>query len=409
MTTRWIGGAVAGGVLATAGAARLVGIPPADSMRLAAISGLVALVTGTAGGLILWVLKRTSVATQITVASLTGLVAVGAGAGVAASEMFISSHDLKALVVILVAAGAVSVAIALVLGRTVTRDAKLLELIASSDESLGPDPSPAEPTTRELAAAARELHERLRRLQASAARERALDASRRELIAWVSHDLRTPLAGIRAMVEALEDGVVSDAESTGRYHRTIRVEVDHLAALVDDLFELSRINAGALELHLEQASLEDLISDTLAATAGIARAKGVALKGKLSGPLPPVHISTKDMMRVLRNLVENAVRHTPSDGSVWVEAGADDDYAFFSVADGCGGIPPQDLDRVFDLAFRGEAARTPGDDRGGGVGLAIARGIVEAHRGEIDVSNDSRGCRFTVRIPTNGAGRTKVP
>jgi signal transduction histidine kinase len=105
------------------------------------------------------------------------------------------------------------------------------------------------------------------------------------------------------------------------------------------------------------------------------------------------------MMRVLRNLVENAIRHTPNDGSVWVEAGADEHFAFFSVADGCGGIPPDDLDRVFDLAFRGEAARTPSNDGGAGVGLAIARGIVEAHNGEIDVCNELSGCRFTVRIP----------
>ena len=403
MNLRWVGVAVVGGALATAGAARLLDIPTEDSLKLAAIAGGVALTTGAVGFLVLRALRKSSVASQVAVASLTGLAAVGAGAGVAANEMFISPHDLKALLVVLVAAGAVSVGSALGLGRALARDARLLEDIASRDEPPGTGSQPHDPITRELAAAARELRERLRLLQEATARERAVDASRRELIAWVSHDLRTPLAGIRAMVEALEDGVVSDAESIRRYQRTIRVEVDHLAGLVDDLFELSRISAGALQLQLERASLEDLISDTLVATSSIARAKGVEVKGKLLGPLPLVELSTKDMTRVLRNLVENAIRHTPSDGSVWVEAGSDEDFAFVSVADGCGGIAPQDLDRVFDLAFRGESARTPGNDGGAGVGLAIAKGIVEAHRGQIDVCNESSGCRFTVRIPVNAS------
>jgi signal transduction histidine kinase len=398
MKLRWIGGVVIAGALATAAAARSLEIPTKDSLQLASIAGLVALVTGAVGSFVLWATKRRGVAAQVAVASLTGLAAVGAGAAAAANEMFISSHDLKALLVILVAAGAVSVASALILGRAVARDAALLERIAMSGESTPVHADATEPTTRELAAAARELRTRFSRLQESTARERAVDASRRELIAWVSHDLRTPLAGIRAMVEALEDGVVSDDESIRRYHQTIRLEVDRLAALVDDLFELSRINAGALRLQMERVSLEDLVSDTLTATAGIARAKGVEIKGKLLGPSPHVELSTRDMMRVLRNLVENAVRHTPNDGSVWVEAGADEDFAFFSVADGCGGIPAEDLDRVFDLAFRGETARTPSNG-GAGVGLAIARGIVEAHHGEIDVCNESSGCRFTVRIP----------
>jgi len=237
------------------------------------------------------------------------------------------------------------------------------------------------------------------KLEATRARERALEGSRRELVAWVSHDLRTPLAGIRAIAEALEDRVTTDPGDVARYHRTLRQEADRLAGLVDDLFELSRINAGTLRLELERASLGDLVSDALAAAAPVARAKGVRLEGRLDGQAPEVDLSVPEIARVFRNLLENAIRHTPSEKAVLVEAGVRDGHAEVAVADACGGIPAEDLDRVFDLAFRGEAARTPGDSGGAGLGLAIARGIVEAHHGQIVVENRGEGCRFTVRLP----------
>ena len=112
-----------------------------------------------------------------------------------------------------------------------------------------------------------------------------------------------------------------------------------------------------------------------------------------------VPASTPELSRALRNILETAIRHTPSEGSVLVEAGVDGGRAYVSVADGCGGIPDADLDRVFDLAFRGEAARTPEPDGGAGLGLAIARGIAEAHRGDITVRNENGGCLFTLRLP----------
>jgi signal transduction histidine kinase len=245
-------------------------------------------------------------------------------------------------------------------------------------------------------------------LEKSRQRERAIEASRRELVAWVSHDLRTPLAGIRAMAEALEDGVVQDAPTVERYHQALRVEADRLAGLVDDLFELSRINSGTLNLQLERTSLDELLSDALAASAGIARAKGIRLEGRVGSSVPTLELSTREMARALRNILENAIHHTPNEGVVLVEAGTDDGHAFFSVADECGGIPETDIGRVFDLAFRGEAARTPQDDRGAGLGLAIAKGIVEAHRGDIAVDNQGAGCRFTVRLPLSSSATEGV-
>ncbi|MGH9005781.1 MAG: sensor histidine kinase, partial [Acidimicrobiia bacterium] len=234
-------------------------------------------------------------------------------------------------------------------------------------------------------------------------RERTLEASRRELVAWVSHDLRSPLAAIRAMAEALEDGVVSDPDTVANYHHRLSGEVDRLAGLVDDLFELSRTQAGVLRLQVEMVSLSDIVSDALSGAVPVAEAKGVRLEGHLRGACPELELSTPEVARALRNLLENAIRHTPADGTVSVEAGVEGDAAYVSVVDACGGIPETDLERVFDVAFRGEAARTPG--RGAGLGLAIARGMVEAHGGEIDVRNEPEGCRFTVRLPLgDGAG-----
>jgi signal transduction histidine kinase len=253
--------------------------------------------------------------------------------------------------------------------------------------------------TLELARLGRELDEMSVALDAARARERALEGSRRELVAWVSHDLRSPLAAIRAMAEALEDGVVSDPATVARYHHQLVAEVDRLAGLVDDLFELSRTQAGVLALEMEKVSLSDLVSDALAGAVPVARAKGVRLEGRMEGTAPVLELSAAEVARALRNLLENAIRHTPADGTVMVETGVAGPDAYVSVLDTCGGIPEVDLDRVFDIAFRGEAARTPGHGGGAGLGLAIARGMVEAHGGEISVGNEQGGCRFTVRLP----------
>jgi signal transduction histidine kinase len=252
----------------------------------------------------------------------------------------------------------------------------------------------------ELAALAAELRQTSTRLAEAREQAAALESSRRELVAWVSHDLRTPLAGIRAMVEALEDGVVDDADTVARYHRTMRREADRLAGLVDDLFELSRIQAGSLSLQFEAVPLDELVSDAIAGAAIAAAAKDVSLRGDVAQPAPVVELSTPEMARVVRNLLDNAIRHTPRGGQITVDARLDEtgSSARVSVLDGCGGIPEHDLDLVFDLAYRGDAARTPGDG-GGGLGLAVARGLVEAHQGHITVQNEGPGCRFTVRLP----------
>ncbi|HKN96937.1 MAG TPA: HAMP domain-containing sensor histidine kinase [Pseudonocardiaceae bacterium] len=233
-------------------------------------------------------------------------------------------------------------------------------------------------------------------------RERAAEAARRELVAWISHDLRTPLAGIRAMAEALADGVVVRPADVASYAGRISDESTRLSGMVDDLFELSRITAGALRLTLSAVPLRDVVSDSVAAATPVAERKRVKVVADVRA-WPVVLGSDPELARIVRNLLSNAIRHTPPDGSVMVGLGVVGEEALLRVDDGCGGIPEQELGRVFDVAFRGTAARMPGglpeEPAGAGLGLAITRGLVEAHRGHIDAHNHGQGCRFEVRLP----------
>lgn len=345
--------------------AAVAGLPGSDTAVLVGLSFGTALAIFGLGSIVLRpgradeadppVRAATIVVALIPVASLW------IGSMVAAGAMFVSSHDLSALLVVATGSGTAGVLGALRL--------------------------------------AAELGEARRRAAEAAEMERVLERSRRELVAWISHDLRTPLAGIRALVEALDDGVVSEDADVRRYHAKLVDESGRLARLVDDLFELSRIQADALALTLEQVSLGDIVSDALAAATVLAEAKGVAVRGQLGKGVPRIAASERELARVLRNLLDNAIRHTPPGGEVVIEVSSDDGHALVSVADECGGIPEHDLRRVFDLAYRGDTARTPGADGGSGLGLAIARGLVEAHHGDIAVRNEADGCRFTVRLP----------
>lgn len=372
-----------------------------DAAKLIGIASGVALIGVPIGALALRVLRTRSVGVQCVALALTTTLSLLFGALAAAQAMFISQHDLAVLSVVLVASGTAGVVMSMFLGARIGAASRDL---VETTRRIGGE-GPAEPlriadAPQELARLGEELAEMERRLAESRRVERTLEASRRELVAWVSHDLRTPLSGIRAMVEALEDGVVDDPATVARYHRTLREEADHLAALVDDLFELSRTQAGALNLRFSRVSMSDLVSDALASSAPVAAAKGVKLEGRVIGPPPELDASAPEVLRVLRNLLENAIRHTPSDGSILVETGIDEsapDSVYVSVHDSGGGVPEADLDRIFDVAFQVDSARTPGS--GAGLGLAIAKGFADAHRGEITVSNVDGGARFMLRLP----------
>ena len=232
------------------------------------------------------------------------------------------------------------------------------------------------------------------------ARDQAAESARRELVAWISHDLRTPLAGIRALAEALADRVVTDPAEVAVYAQRIGQQTQRLSGMVDDLFQLSRITSGALRLSLSAIPLGEVVSEALAAEAVTAQRKGVRLRADAGSDWPIVQGSDPELARVVRNLLSNAIRHTPPDGTVVVAAGTRDGQAWLRVDDGCGGIPEPDLERVFDVGYRGNPARTPDlpGDPGAGLGLAIARGLIEAHSGHIEARNHGSGCRFEILL-----------
>lgn len=376
-----------------------------DALELIGIAAGVAFGGIMMGVPLLRLLQRRSLGLQVAALTLVIVAAVGLGVFAAAKAMFISAHDLAVIEVVLLAAATVGVAAAVWLGAQVAATSSSLVAVTRRIGTTDATVAPAVQGAPELVALAHELEMMEERLDDARGRERAVERSRRELVAWVSHDLRTPLAAIRVMVEALEDGVVADPETVARYHGMLRVETDRLTALVDDLFELSRTQSGALHLQLERVSLGDLVSDAIAGVAPVAAAKGVRLEGRIHGMPAEVSVSTPEVLRALRNVLENAIRHTPVDGSVMVEAGSADADAYVSVVDTGAGIPVADLERIFDVGYQVDRARTAG---GAGLGLAIARGFVEAHHGHISASNESDvsgstegagGARFTVRLP----------
>jgi signal transduction histidine kinase len=381
------------------------GVAGSDLLRVSESAGAIAVVAVVAGILILKALAGRRLGVLLAVVVAVTVVASLAACGAIAVLMIGDSADREVMLELLFIAGLAGLVVAVFLGRAFTRASKdLLTAVAQVGESgiYTPPPSVLPAELAGLSDGLKTAHERLGKARA---REQALETSRRELVAWVSHDLRTPLAGLRAMAEALEDQVVIDPLEVSHYHTQIRLETDRLSSMIDDLFELSRIHAGTLRLTRRLVGLEDLVAEVVASTEPVARAKGIRLTGSAVRGMP-VLIDTAEMGRAVRNLVTNAIRHTPPHGTIEVIGEIRSGMACASVSDECGGIPEADMPRVFDVAFRGESARTPDPQGGGaGLGLSIARGIVDAHSGEITVHNTGPGCQFTITLPLarNGA------
>ncbi len=385
--------ALAGGDLALP-----AGIQWSDILYISSRVLVLMVVVTIIGILVLRRFAARSIGWMITAVVVVSVFCSLSGVGVVAIRMLGTAEERDQILDLMSIAGLSALIVAMVVARRLIGASRAITASVQDAGETGVYIPPQLTLPAELAELSEGLtvaHERLARART---RERSLEASRRELVAWVSHDLRTPLAGLRAMAEALEDEVVVDRRTVSQYHSQIRREVDRLATMIDDLFELSRIHAGALRLSRRMVGLEDLVAEVVASTEPVARAKGVRLTGAAVRNMP-VYIDAPEMGRALRNLVTNAIRHTPSDGTVNVLADVRSGLACVSVSDACGGIPLEDLPRVFDVAFRGESARTPGPQEGAGLGLSIARGIVEAHSGQIAVRNTGPGCQFVVRLP----------
>jgi signal transduction histidine kinase len=224
---------------------------------------------------------------------------------------------------------------------------------------------------------------------------REIEAARRQLVAAASHDLRTPLASLRLLVESIDDGVAT-GETRERYLKEIRTHVGVLSDLIDDLFELSRIEAGDISWTMRQIEVRELIGDTVAAMRAPAAERGVSLAAELPAGELLASANAEKLQRVLFNLIQNAIRHTPADGSVTVRARSAGGGVEVEVADNGEGIPADDGERVFEAFYRGDAAR---GEEGAGLGLAISRAIVEAHGGKIWFEDGAPGTRvhFTLK------------
>ncbi|MCC7360247.1 MAG: HAMP domain-containing protein [Anaerolineales bacterium] len=323
-----------------------------------------------------------------------------------ARMMFINEHDLQLAGLLLLFAGGISVSfgyfISASLAHTLAQMAQAAVRISDGDFTT----RVAAPGQDEVAQLARTFNAMAARLQQADADQRALEAARRDLVAWASHDLRTPLASLRAMLDALADGVVSDPATVARYLGQSQAEVNRMNGLIDDLFEMAQLDSGSLAMRAEASSLSDLLSDTLEAFTARAEAQQVRLSGAVAPGVDPVWLAPDKIGRVLRNLVENALRHTPPGGQIELRAEAQPGAVLVTVRDTGTGIAPADLPRVFERFYRGDAARSrgpagaPGPSVGAGLGLAIARGLVEAHGGRIWAeSAPGQGATFRFNLP----------
>lgn len=398
---------LAGALGITLGFAYLLpAIPTADIP----VIGRLLLIIGSVVGVLAILLVRTmmlghfgGVRGQIVGAGLVGSFLLVGMVVAGAQAMFLSGHDLSLLLTMLLFAALLVVGVSMygaaLMGRRIERVRAGTARLASGEL----DAEVSVEGRDEIAGLAEDFNRMSLALQEAKSREKEMEEARRDLIAAVAHDLRTPLASTRALIEAVTDGVASDPELQARYLDSAQGEISHLSQLVEDLFELARIDAGVLQLNLERASLYDLISDTLSSFQGQAQEQGVRLVGEVSSNVDPVLMNPPKLQRVFHNLISNALHHTPTDGTIALRAEPNGEVVRVEVADTGRGISSEDLPRIFERSFRGEQSRTrpPIDGASGaGLGLAIARGLIEAHGGAISVeSQPGQGScfRFTLR------------
>ncbi len=341
---------------------------------------------------------KRSIRTKILMGYGVGVGIVIVNILVTAQLMFLSSHDLSLLILLLVFGSVLSVTIGTsIAGRMTTAVRQLAEgaqRVSSGDLHTRVYVA----TNDELADLAQSFNLMIENVSESEGLLRKAEASRRDLIAAVSHDLRTPLTAIRAMLEALSDGVVDDPETVRRYHETMRVQVSHLARLIDDLFELSQLDAAPKPFELVPGDLTSVVRETAESLAMSTSTRDLSIEFWDEGPAPSMLDSLR-IARVVGNLIENASRHAPAGSEIRVGVARTARDAEVVVEDSGPGIAPEDLERIFGRFYRGEKSRSRVHG-GAGLGLAIARGIIDVHGGAIWAENRPEGgARFVFSIP----------
>lgn len=365
-------------------------------------SGTISLAAGIGGAA--WLRRgRGPLWFQVTLAFLLGVAVALFNIFLTARLMFISQHDQLLLMLLLLFAAVISIGLGALLADGIARRVADLRRGAGALGAGDLSARVAVSGDDELTELAHEFNRMAALLEQSAVARQRAEGARRDLIAAVSHDLRTPLASLQLLNEALIDGVVDDPATMTRYLTTMRGQIDRLSELIDDLFELARIDAGALQLDLQPVAPGDLISDTIEGLRPQAAARGIMLEGEAAAGLGAVPMAAEKIERVIANLVTNAIRHTPNGGQVTVtarpETGAHTEGVLFEVRDTGEGIAAEDLPHVFERFYRGEKSRSR-NTGGAGLGLAIAQGVVRAHGGRIWIeSAPGRGTRIAFVIP----------
>jgi signal transduction histidine kinase len=394
--------AVGGGVLLT----ELMMAPAGDELgKMAAYLAAAGAVTLAGGWLGVEVFERVpglSIRAKTFAGGVTGIAVALLNVLIVAQLMFVSTaHDLKVLMVLLAFSGAITTCFALWVASTTSRRiggvAGAIGALAAGDYETRVDVRGSDEVAR-LSAAVNEL---AGRLDAASRQRDAIDAERRDLTAAISHDLRTPLASIRAMIDALDDQVIDDPAEVLRYHGALRRELDRLNGMISDLFELARIDAGAVKLDRRPIALQEIAAEVVDAMQAQARRSGIDLALSAPDDPDPVLVDGERVERAIANLVQNALQHTPAGGRVDVRVISTNGHVELAVADSGCGIADEDAPHVWQRFYRADRSRTrSGDGDGAGLGLAIVRAIVEAHGGSVDVrSSPGAGATFAIRLP----------
>jgi signal transduction histidine kinase len=345
-------------------------------------------------------LRLGSLSAQFATGVVLAVALVLAGVGAAVLLMFVTlDHAYVIGALVLLAAGLAAYSTSLVAG-AVKRDVESIRdrLRAVGEGSREPVSISADARDElaELADAANRMIEQLRSREAE---RDAADQERGDLVAAVSHDLRTPLTSLQLVAQAIDDGVLESNGDSRHYLEQMSRNVGVLGQLIDDLFELTRIEAGDINWSIQRVQLGDLVQETVDAMRTQAEAQRVSVQARVAGDLAPAAANPEKLQRVLFNLIQNAIRHTPADGSVTVAAASDGSHIVVEVSDTGAGIEPPERDRVFEPFYRGgeDAARTRRDSSG--LGLAICRAIVEVHGGRIWLEDSESGARVRFSLP----------
>jgi len=382
----------------------LVFNPPMDEVWLITgfllVTTIISAIAGYAAYRLGWMNRSPNIRTALLGSYALACLLTFLNVWLTARLMFADQHDLLLGTVLLLFAGAIAMALGYLLSSS------FLDRIQSIDQAAKKIASgnlsyrvPIEGRD-ELAELAQTFNHMASQLEDAAEQRKELENLRKELIAWVGHDLQTPLTSISAVIDALSDGMVRDKETRQRYYGTAKKNISKLSHLIDDMFQLAQIDAGGLTLNFELVSISDLISDCLEGFTEIAKRNNIELRGSVSTDIQEAEIDARQINRVLTNLIDNALHHTQNGGLVEVIANQTDKDFMVSVRDNGSGISAKDLPYIFDKFYRGSNSQASSNQRSG-LGLAISKGIVEAHGGRIDVKSQPGNTQFTFMIPNH--------